>query len=133
MFYFLSANVDRSTEIVAKVAELNRGREGEFFKPALLREVNAMTAEDWKTFGNWLCDQGTPPKKSAIVSKLNELKYHRLAMWHVYQAPAELVPDDKSMLLRLTLTPPFFFFLFVPQRQKRRCSLSSPRCPAARC
>ena len=31
-----------------------------------LREVNAITTEDGKTFGNWLCDLGTPPKRAAI-------------------------------------------------------------------
>ena len=63
MFHFLRANVDRDIQLVERIAEINRGKEGDIIRPQSLREANAMTTEDWKTFGSWLCDLGTPPKK----------------------------------------------------------------------
>ncbi len=98
MFYFLSCNLENSELLSSKIAMINRNsKDGDIIKPALIREVNALSTEDWKMFGDGLIQLQDLPQKTMVVNKLNELKIKRLARWHVMQAPENVVPKEKSM------------------------------------
>jgi len=98
LFYFLSANIDIGDALVSKIAEVNRAsKEGDIIKPQLVREINALSTEDWQAFGKWLISLTTTVRRANISAKLQELKVYRLARWHVLQAPDHVVSPEKSV------------------------------------
>ena len=96
-FFFLAANIDNASALCIKIGDINRAKEGEILRPQSLREVNALMHEDWVEFGQWLLTLGRLPKRVDINTKLNTLRLHRLAKWHVMQAPDHIIPAEKSM------------------------------------
>ena len=66
------------------------------FKAEVIREVNALTDEDYLTFGEYLLNA---PKVSVplMTAELASIRKRRIARWHVYSAPDEFVHPDCSM------------------------------------
>ena len=90
-------NLDRQDQLIARIAEVNRNREGEIFTPKLFREHTVLTAEDHRSFVDWLLEVQSAPKRSDLNQKLTALKVRRLALWHVLQAPDGVITADKRM------------------------------------
>ena len=117
----MCANVDKHQVLVTKIGELNRAsREGDIIKPALLREHNALTSDDYKEFASWLISLSTVPKKVDINTKLTLLRKLSLARWHVFQAPDVVIVTEKNMCLFYLLIHCIIFFF---HRKRSHCAV----------
>ena len=99
--HFVCINWERKAELIPKIAEINRGKEGEISQPELMCEHNCLMQDDYKEFASWLISLEKTPNRATINNALKDFKNMRLVRWHVMQAPVGMIPLNKSMSLNM--------------------------------
>lgn len=97
--HFVCVNYDKKALLIPKIAEINRGKEGEILRPELMREHNCLMPDDFKEFADLLIGMDKIPNRMTINQALKDFKYMRLVRWHVMQSPEGVIPTEKSMSL----------------------------------
>ena len=105
---FVEANLHGLSLLLQKLDVLNRGEglDSAPFRPQLLRENSGLLPEDYSEFGTWLLTQERTTYKD-LNNYLVQARKRRMARWHVYGAPDNVIIPSQSMLC------PWVLFVFV--------------------
>ena len=105
---FVEANLHGLSLLLQKLDVLNRGEglDSAPFRPQLLRENSGLLPEDYSEFGTWLLNQEKTTYKD-LNNYLVQARKRRMARWHVYGAPDDVVIPSQSVLC------PWVLFGFV--------------------
>ena len=108
---FVEANLHPLPALLTKLDVLNRSDtlDNAPFRPQLLRENPGLLIEDYQDMGTWLLElQRTNYKE--LNSYLLEARKRRMARWHVYGAPDDVILPELSMCRTVLLWIVFVFF-----------------------
>ena len=94
---FMEANISAAKAIIAKVEEINKGDpiDNGPFRPQLLRENPGLLGTDYREYADWLLAQTKPSFRDMNASLVSARK-RRMARWHVYSAPDDVVIPEKK-------------------------------------
>lgn len=82
-----------------KIKDLNATRKehDEGLTHKMLREATCLNEEDYQLFASWIMQQESNIPQKTLSKKLADLKRRRMLMWHIHDAPEDIIPTDKSM------------------------------------